>query len=60
MGNTVPGWASTVGIIALLFGVLFILLGVIGLYLARIHTALQGRPKFVAEKLTFRVEGKHS
>jgi len=52
LGNTVPGWASTVGIIALLFGILFILLGIIGLYLARIHTALQGRPQFVIEKNT--------
>lgn len=51
LGNTVPGWASTVGIIALLFGVLFVLLGVIGLYLSRIHTALQHRPKFVIEQL---------
>jgi dolichol-phosphate mannosyltransferase len=50
IGITVPGWASTVGITALLFGVLFVLLGVIGLYLARIHTALQTRPKFVVEE----------
>jgi len=52
VGNTVPGWASTVGIMALLFGVLFVLLGVIGLYLARIHTALQERPKFIIEQST--------
>ena len=52
MGATVPGWASTVGIMALLFGVLFILLGVIGLYLSRIHTALQQRPKFVIGNIT--------
>ena len=50
-GNTVPGWASTVGILALLFGILFIILGVIGIYIARIHTVLQERPKFIiAEK----------
>lgn len=47
LGQTVPGWASTVGIMALLFGILFVLLGVIGLYLSRIHTALQQRPKFI-------------
>ena len=50
-GNTVPGWASTVGILALLFGILFIILGVIGIYIARIHKVLQERPKFIiAEK----------
>ncbi|SEH05426.1 glycosyltransferase family 2 protein [Candidatus Venteria ishoeyi] len=46
-GETVAGWASTVGIISLLFGVLFIILGIIGLYLARIHKSLQNRPRFV-------------
>lgn len=56
LGETVPGWASTVGIIALLFGVLFILLGVIGLYLSRIHTALQQRPKFVIGNITQAIE----
>jgi len=50
LGNTVQGWASAVGITALLFGVLFVLLGIIGLYLARIHTALQGRPKFIVDQ----------
>lgn len=46
-GKTVAGWASTVGILAFLFGVLFVVLGVIGIYLASIHAALQNRPKFV-------------
>jgi len=52
MGNTVAGWASTVGIMALLFGILFVLLGILGIYLARIHTTLQGRPRFVIETFT--------
>ncbi len=46
-GGTSPGWASTVGIVSLLFGILFVLVGVHGVYLARIHEALQCRPKFV-------------
>ena len=29
------------------FGILFIILGIIGIYLARIHQALQQRPQFV-------------
>jgi dolichol-phosphate mannosyltransferase len=51
-GQTVPGWASLAGLMALLFGVLFIVLGVIGTYLARIHELLQNRPPFVIEEQT--------
>ena len=46
-GRTVPGWTSTIGFMLLLFGILFVLLGIIGLYLARIHRALQGRPLYI-------------
>lgn len=46
-GGTVPGWASIVGIVSFLFGILFIILGIIGSYLARIHIALQNRPRFI-------------
>ncbi|TKB08399.1 glycosyltransferase family 2 protein [Desulforhopalus sp. IMCC35007] len=48
-GRTVPGWASTVGVISFLFGILFVILGIIGAYLSRIHLALQNRPKFIVE-----------
>ena len=51
MGKTVEGWASTLGLLSLLFGVLFVILGIIGTYVARIHTALQNRPRFVIRKL---------
>lgn len=57
-GATVPGWASTVGIVALLFGVLFVILGINGLYLSSIHGALQGRPKFIVEDVTARPGSK--
>jgi dolichol-phosphate mannosyltransferase len=46
-GRTVPGWTSTIGFMLLLFGILFVLLGIIGLYLARIHRALQSRPLYI-------------
>lgn len=46
-GVTVEGWASTVGILSLLFGVLFVMLGIIGTYIANIHTMLQSRPNFI-------------
>lgn len=46
-GATVPGWASTLGIISLLFGILFIVLGIIGIYLGKIHECLKNRPRFI-------------
>jgi dolichol-phosphate mannosyltransferase len=53
-GVTVPGWASTVGIISVLFGIQFILLGCIGIYIASIHECLKNRPKFIVnEKFNF-------
>ena len=46
-GQTVAGWASTVGVISFLFGILFIILGIVGMYLSRIHVALQKRPRYI-------------
>ena len=46
-GRVVPGWTSTIVFMLLLFGILFVLLGIIGLYLARIHRALQSRPLYI-------------
>jgi len=53
-GGSVPGWASLVGVSSLLFGFLFLLLGIIGLYVARIHTALQMPPLYVVAAETGR------
>jgi polyisoprenyl-phosphate glycosyltransferase len=49
-GRTVEGWASTLTVVTFLFGVLFVVLGIMGTYLARIHNALQERPRFVAQQ----------
>jgi dolichol-phosphate mannosyltransferase len=49
-GRTVPGWASTVGILAFLFGVLFIILGIQGQYLLRLFEIANGRPPFIIER----------
>jgi polyisoprenyl-phosphate glycosyltransferase len=46
-GKAVPGWASTVGILSLLFGIQFIFLGVIGEYIGRILTQVRQRPLFL-------------
>lgn len=59
-GHTVPGWASTVGVISLLFGILFIVLGILGLYIAQIHLALQRRPAFLIDEVTAPTAAKAS
>jgi dolichol-phosphate mannosyltransferase len=50
LGMTVSGWASITGLISFLFGILFIMLGIMGIYLSRIHQSLQNRPKYVVDK----------
>jgi len=51
-GHTVPGWASEVGVTTLLFGVQFVLLGLIGEYLGRVYLAAKARPPFLVEETT--------
>lgn len=46
-GETVPGWAAALTVMSFLFGVLFILLGILGTYLASIHQALRNRPVYL-------------
>jgi len=46
-GQTVPGWASLACLISFLFGILFVLLGIIGGYLSSIHDAVKQRPRFI-------------
>jgi glycosyltransferase involved in cell wall biosynthesis len=45
--TTVPGWASAVGVVSFLFGILFIMLGVLGEYIGRILLEVKGRPRFL-------------
>ena len=46
-GEVVPGWASVMTVMSLMFGILFILLGVIGTYLGKIYEILKKRPRYV-------------
>ena len=48
-GNTVPGWASVLTLMSFMFGVLFVLLGILGTYLASIHASLRKRPRYLVE-----------
>ena len=55
-GQAVPGWASEVGIQSFLFGILFIVLGIIGEYIGRILEEVRKRPRFlIHERLGFAV-----
>jgi len=45
--TVVPGWASGVAFVSFLFGILFILLGLIGEYIGRILIEVRRRPRFL-------------
>ena len=49
-GDTVPGWASTLGLMSLLFAILFVTVGIVGLYLEDIHKLLKARPHFIIDE----------
>jgi polyisoprenyl-phosphate glycosyltransferase len=51
-GRVVPGWASVMTVMSLMFGVLFVLLGVIGTYIAKVYDVLKRRPRFVVGAVT--------
>jgi len=50
-GATVPGWASTMVLLSLVFGVMFLLMGLQGEYLLRIYERVQRRPAFLVERV---------
>ncbi len=49
-GHTVPGWASSIAIFSLLFGMLFISLGILSEYIGRIVVQVRMRPRFLVEE----------
>lgn len=46
LGNTLPGWTSTVVIVAAVGAVQLLALGILGEYVGRTYTALQSRPAY--------------
>jgi len=50
-GETVPGWASVLTVVSFMFGALFLLLGILGTYVASIHESVRNRPAFVVGSL---------
>lgn len=56
--RTVPGWASTLIVISLLFCLLFVYLGILGEYIARMVVEVRRRPRYVvSETAGFRKPG---
>lgn len=51
-GITVAGWASVMTVLSFMFGVLFILIGIIGTYLGKIYEVLKSRPRYVVGDTT--------
>lgn len=47
LGRGAPGISTLVVLISFLFGMLFLILGVIGEYLSRIYDEVKGRPNFI-------------
>jgi dolichol-phosphate mannosyltransferase len=59
-GGVPPGWASIVSVTAFFFGVQFVLIGLLGEYIGRIHLATKQRPPFVVDRTTGATEIEHS
>jgi polyisoprenyl-phosphate glycosyltransferase len=59
MGNTLPGWTSTVVIVAAVGAVQLLALGILGEYVGRTYAAVQARPEyFVAHDSLEAQEGR--
>lgn len=50
ISDVVAGWTSLISFLSLLFGVLFIVIGVLGEYIARILEQVRGRPRFIVSE----------
>jgi polyisoprenyl-phosphate glycosyltransferase len=51
--EAVPGWTSLYVLVSLLFGILFLMIGITGEYIARILEEVRERPRFVISDRTF-------
>ncbi len=52
VGYGVEGWTSVIVSLFFLFGILFLNMGVLGLYLGSVFNEVKGRPPFVVERTT--------
>jgi len=48
-GNAIPGWASLISTLLVLFGLQFVVLGVIGVYIGQLVNLVQNRPTYLLQ-----------
>jgi dolichol-phosphate mannosyltransferase len=48
--DLVPGWASTIVVVAFLSGMNMLMTGIVGLYVGRIHREVKGRPLYLVRR----------
>jgi glycosyltransferase involved in cell wall biosynthesis len=58
VGNTVPGWASTIIPIYFIGGIQILSLGIIGEYIAQIYSTVKNRPRWIIEDSTPYAKGQ--
>jgi len=51
LGKAVQGWASLLILLSLFFSGIFIILGIIGEYIAKIHIEVKKRPRYIIERV---------
>jgi polyisoprenyl-phosphate glycosyltransferase len=56
--STVPGWASILVVVTFFFAILFLCLGILGEYLARVFENLKVRPRFIVDETVNAAEEK--
>lgn len=49
-GGTVPGWASVMAFLSIMFAILFVLVGIVGVYVGKIHDVVKRRPRYVVHR----------
>jgi glycosyltransferase involved in cell wall biosynthesis len=59
--RAVPGWASEIALPSFMFGILFIMLGIIGEYIGRILEEVRRRPRYlIHQRVGFPIAGSNS
>lgn len=57
-GRTVPGWTSTVAVVAAVGAVQLLCLGMLGEYVGRLYTQMQGRPSYYVARDSLEDDGR--
>ena len=59
-GGTVPGWSFVIMVLLFIGGIQLITLGIMGIYLARVHTESKKRPTYIIESMHGMSDEKHN